>query len=158
MGLRKMSPYTPWHTFGSCCDSCALLWWKLIYLVSDPAASNLPLAIMITIQPYYVTDRSWRDCLWMRIQYLGRSKMASVWKYDMSYCHNRLNSNIQYNLSSHPSLFFSTHISDNKVEEFLSNVDSDLEKSGHSLKWFIRQSGVITLFLPFLRVPSSNDK
>ena len=157
MGLRKRSPYTPWHTFGSCCDSCALLWWKLIYLVSDPAASNLPLAIMITIQPYYVTDRSWR--LSLNENTISRTarwpQFGNI--YDMSYCHNRLNSNIQYNLSSEPSLFFNTHISENKVE-FLSNVHSDLEKLGHSLKWFILQSGVITLFLPFLRVPSSNDK
>ena len=107
MGLRKRSPYTtPWHTFGSCCDSCSLLWWKLIYLVSDPAYS-LPLAIMITIQPYYVTDRSRR----LPLNENTISRTAARWPqfgniYDMSYCHNRLNSNIQCNLSSQPSLFF----------------------------------------------------
>ena len=108
--------------------------WKLLWLLCSALMKTdifsqwpgFPLAIMITIQPYYVTDRSRR--LPLNENTISRTprwpQFGNI--YDMSYCHNRLNSNIQCNLSSQPSLFFNTNISDNGVE-FLSNVYSDLE-------------------------------
>ena len=144
--------------------------WKLLWQLRSalmktdifsqwPGLQPPPLAIMITIQPYYVTDRSWRDCLWMRIQYLGQQDGLSL-EISMT-CHIVITDSIPISnvISLLSLLSFLTHIPDNKIKFlFLSNVYSDLEKLGHSLKWFIRQSGVMTLFLPFLCVPSSNDK